>query len=199
MAADVRVVPVVTPAAACDDRGNDPFRSVRSSVYAVRRLYRDPGDRLVAGVASGIAEHLGLPAVAVRIAFVVLLPFGGLGAVMYAVFWAVLPTAPTAVPARRRKGRMLLYLVLACAILALQQATGIRSGLNNALGWLAAVIAIGAGTIWHLADPNRRRRLWSGRVHPPAPSEDSDRRWFLLRIVGGGACVIVGVIGVALV
>ena len=175
-------------------------------MYAVRRLYRDPGDRLVAGVASGIAEHLGLPAVAVRIAFVVLLPFGGLGAVMYAVFWAVLSTAPTAVPARRRKARMLLYLVLACAILTLQQATGIKSGLNNALGWLAAVIAIGAGTIWHLADPNRRRRLWSGRVHPPAATaatlgttEDGDRRWFLLRIVGGGACVIVGVIGVALV
>src|SRR5690348_847012 len=109
MAADVRVVPVVRPAPACDDRGNDSRRPGGSSVYAVRRLYRDPGDRLVAGVASGIAEHLGLPVVAVRIAFVVLLPFGGLGAVLYAVFWAVLPTAPAAVPARRPKGLMLIY------------------------------------------------------------------------------------------
>src|SRR5512142_1516412 len=102
MAADVRVVPVVMPVPACDDRGNDPYPPVRSSVYAVRRLYRDPGDRLVAGVASGIAGHLGLPAVAVRLAFVVLLPFGGLGAVLYAVFWAVLSTAPDVAPARRR-------------------------------------------------------------------------------------------------
>ena len=42
-------------------------------VVTVRRLYRDPGHRVVAGVASGIATHLGLPALAVRIAFIVLL------------------------------------------------------------------------------------------------------------------------------
>src|SRR5436190_23689135 len=144
MGSDVRVVPVVTPAPACDDRNHNPFRPTRSSVYAVRRLYRDPSDRLVAGVASGIAGHLGLPVVAVRIAIVLMLPFSGLGALMYTVFWAVLSSAPGVTPARRRKGRLLLYLGLTVATLALQQATGVNGGFNAALGWLAAVIAIGA-------------------------------------------------------
>src|SRR6185436_1454733 len=56
-----------------------------------RRLYRPRDHRIVAGVASGLAEHLGVPLLAVRIALVVLLGFSGLGLLLYAVFWAVLP------------------------------------------------------------------------------------------------------------
>jgi len=64
------------------------------------------------------------------------------------------------------------------------------------------VIAVGAGTIWHLADPGRRRR-WSAAV-PGAPwlapmVDEQDRRGYLLRLIAGGACVIVGVIGLAVV
>jgi signal transduction histidine kinase len=171
-------------------------------VYTVRRLYRDPSNRLVAGVASGIAGHLGLPAYAVRIAFVALLPFDGLGAVLYAAFWAVLSAGPGVVPAKRDKRQMLTYLALAIGVLLIQQLTGLGGGSNAALGWLVAMIAIGAGIIWHLADPGRRRR-WSAVV-PNAPwlgavVDETDRRSYLLRIVGGGACVIVGVIGIALI
>ena len=58
------------------------------------RLYRSQRERLVAGVAAGIAAHLGVPAIAVRMVFVLLLGVNGLGALLYAVFWAVLPVAP---------------------------------------------------------------------------------------------------------
>jgi signal transduction histidine kinase len=171
-------------------------------VHTVRRLYRDPSNRLVAGVASGIAGHLGVSVFGVRLAFVGLLPFGGLGAVMYAAFWAVLSSAPGVVPVKRDKRQMLTYLALAIGVLLVQQLTGLGGGWNAALGWLIAMIAIGAGIIWHLADPGRRRR-WSAAV-PTAPwlgavVDESDRRSYLLRIIGGGACVIVGVIGIALV
>ncbi len=168
----------------------------------VRRLYRDPGNRLVAGVASGIASHLGIPVYAVRIGFIALLPFSGLGALIYAVFWAVLSMPPGAVPAKRDKRQFLPFLALAMGILLIQWLAGLGGGASSAIGWLTAVIAIGAGIIWHLADPDRRRR-WTAAV-PNAPwlgavVDESDRRGFLLRIVGGGLCVIIGAIGIALV
>ena len=174
---------------------------------AVRRLYRDPGNRLLAGVASGIAGHLGISAFLIRLAFVVLLPFGGFGALLYAVFWAVLRFPPNAMLARRDKRQMLAYTALAVGILTLQWMTGLGGGSTAALGWLTAVVAMGAGIIWHLADPDRRRRRgvtvpgavpgasWLGVV----VDEGGDRRNYLLRIVGGGACVIVGIIGISLV
>ncbi len=165
------------------------------------RLYRDPSHRLVAGVASGIARHLGVPALAVRVAFIVLLPFNGFGPLLYAVFWAVLPSAPTepGTPAPRRDKRQLLPLLAPGAgVLLVQQLAGGGNGVDTALGWLVATIAAGAGIIWHLADPGRRRR-WSAAT-PQAPwlgavFDETDRRSYLLRLIGGGACVIVGVIG----
>jgi signal transduction histidine kinase len=171
-------------------------------LYAVRKLYRDPSRRLVAGVASGIAGHLGVPVYAVRVTFVALLPFDGLGALLYAVFWAVLSSAPGVPPRKRDKRQMLTYLALGLGVLLVQQMIGLGGGSNMFLGWLIAIIAIGAGIIWHLADPDRRRR-WTSAV-PNAPwlgavVDESSRRSYLLRIVGGGACVIVGIIGISLV
>ena len=58
------------------------------------RLYRARDGRMVAGVAAGIAQHLGIPAMRVRIAFVVLLGLSGLGLLLYAAFWAVVPVQP---------------------------------------------------------------------------------------------------------
>ena len=59
---------------ACDDR------RVTTPGQA-RRLCRAPDRRLLTGVAGGIAEHLNIPAWVVRICFVALLAFNGLGAV----------------------------------------------------------------------------------------------------------------------
>ncbi|HET9517669.1 MAG TPA: PspC domain-containing protein, partial [Actinoplanes sp.] len=75
-----------------------------------RRLYRSRDHRIVAGVASGVAQHLGVSVVAVRVAFVLLLGFDGLGLMLYAAFWAVLPQqAPTSTdepPPRRDLGAL---------------------------------------------------------------------------------------------
>ncbi len=170
---------------------------------AARRLYRNPQRRVVAGVASGLAEHLRLPVFAVRIAFVALLVPSGLGAVLYAAFWAVLPTAPVAGGAVRERDRrqVLPFLLLGVGVLLVQALTG-WGGWDVALGWLAAMVAVGAGTIWHLADPGRRRR-WGERM-PGAPwfgavVDESDRRSYVLRLIGGGVFVIVGLIGLAVV
>lgn len=56
-----------------------------------RKVVRSSGARLVGGVASGIAEHLGLSPFVVRLAFVALSIAGGVGFAMYAAFWLLLP------------------------------------------------------------------------------------------------------------
>jgi phage shock protein PspC (stress-responsive transcriptional regulator) len=59
----------------------------------VRRLgvVRPDHGRWAAGVAAGIAQRLGVAPVVVRIAFVVLTLFGGLGIALYGLGWLFLP------------------------------------------------------------------------------------------------------------
>ena len=59
----------------------------------VRRLVRRSDRRMVAGVAGGIADYLGIEAWIVRIGFVVLIPFGGFGALAYLIAWLLIPAA----------------------------------------------------------------------------------------------------------
>jgi signal transduction histidine kinase/phage shock protein PspC (stress-responsive transcriptional regulator) len=61
------------------------------TVWEPRRAYRDPDDRLLAGVASGVAEHLGLEPTPVRFGFVALTLLGGLGVILYGSLWVMLP------------------------------------------------------------------------------------------------------------
>src|SRR4051812_25694407 len=56
-----------------------------------RRLYRAADGRVLGGVAAGLAERLGIPAVALRVAFAALTLAGGAGVVMYAAFWVFVP------------------------------------------------------------------------------------------------------------
>ncbi len=71
--------------------------SQKSQEQPTKRLFRNTDDMVVAGVASGIASYFGLEAALVRVLFVVLAIFGGgIGIVIYIVFWLALPPAVTA-------------------------------------------------------------------------------------------------------
>jgi phage shock protein C len=60
------------------------------------RLYRSRDDRMIAGVAGGLAESLGLDPSLVRVAWVILaLVTGGLLALVYVVMMFVVPEEPT--------------------------------------------------------------------------------------------------------
>jgi signal transduction histidine kinase/phage shock protein PspC (stress-responsive transcriptional regulator) len=56
-------------------------------------LLRHTDDRVVAGVATGLAAHLGRPVRQVRIAFVVGTLLGGAGLVLYLWLWALVPSS----------------------------------------------------------------------------------------------------------
>ncbi|GAA1508125.1 ATP-binding protein [Dactylosporangium maewongense] len=168
-----------------------------TSPVPVRRLYREPADRVVAGVAAGIAAHLGASVVLVRVAFVLLAAFNGLGALLYAAFWAVLPMPPHVRSGRRNVNQLFSFLALGVGMVLLVLMAGPSDGIQAVIGWLAAVIALGAGIIWHQADPKRRER-WSATV-PGMPwlgaVMDNNRKSYLVRFIGGGLLVIVGIIG----
>ena len=62
-----------------------------------KRLYRNPDETAIGGVASGVSAYFGIEdPLWVRIAFVVLIFGGGFGFPLYIILWAVLPSAKTA-------------------------------------------------------------------------------------------------------
>lgn len=158
---------------------------------------------MAVGVAAGIAEHIGVSVVRVRIAFMVLLGLSGLGLLLYAAFWAVVPVRPgdTGTPPRRDIAQLLPFVLIGLVVLVVQMRLFDSVGVAGTAGWLVAIIAVGAGVIWHQSLPERR---WQNNGALPLPwlsavVEETDRRAFVLRFIGGGVLVAVGIIGVAAV
>lgn len=56
-----------------------------------RQLYRPVQDRMLAGVAAGIARYLGVDATIVRIVIAVLAVAGGAGVPLYVAGWLLIP------------------------------------------------------------------------------------------------------------
>lgn len=178
--------------------------------YPFRRLYRDADNGVVAGVAAGLAEHLGVATVIVRMVLVVM-GANGLGALVYVAFWAVLPVARPGQRPEARAGPMQRLGLVVMAIGALLLLANLDGFAGSAFVVLLALVALGFGVIWHQAAPRHRRRStvvgYEAVGHktegPPVtaramPSVDAfaDRRWFLVRMVGGSLLVVVGVIGI---
>jgi phage shock protein PspC (stress-responsive transcriptional regulator) len=62
---------------------------------SAKKLFRDPDDRMIGGVASGIASYFGVDAIWLRLMFVIAL-FFGFGFLLYIILWIVMPEAKTA-------------------------------------------------------------------------------------------------------
>ena len=56
-----------------------------------KRLTRSTTDRMVAGVAGGLAEYLSIDPTLVRLIFVLLALAGGPGLIIYLVLWLIMP------------------------------------------------------------------------------------------------------------
>jgi len=81
------------------DTENEPHgdgpRVTREEVRDLTRIRRSRDDRKVAGVAAGVARHLDIDPLLVRIAFVVLTFFGGGSLILYGVCWLFVPEEGT--------------------------------------------------------------------------------------------------------
>jgi signal transduction histidine kinase/phage shock protein PspC (stress-responsive transcriptional regulator) len=148
-----------------------------------RKATRDTEDVWLGGVASGLASHLGLPTLWVRVGFIGLAAFGGLGVALYAGLWIVLPSdarfeeqAPGLASASRggrrpRKQRRLADVgpVAAVGALALGLVILAKSVLGTGfLFWPILLGVVGIAILWRQADEAQRAR-WvdtSGRINP---------------------------------
>ena len=73
----------------------------------MKRLHRSGEERKIAGVCAGLSEYFDLDPVLFRAAFLVLAVVGGLGILLYAVLWLLIPgPAPEgAAPPSRSRAR----------------------------------------------------------------------------------------------
>ncbi len=90
----------------------------RDEVRDLGRLRRSASDRKVAGVAGGLARHLDVDPLVLRVAFVVLAFFGGAGLIIYGACWLLVPdeetgNAPVTLDERSRTVALLVVGVLA--------------------------------------------------------------------------------------
>jgi len=159
------------------------------------RLYRRRSARAVAGVAGGLADHLGVNVLWVRTAFAVLAALGGAGVVAYGLLWAFAPQEPSDTPPRptSTKERQQAFGLIALGIglaLALGTASGTGSGWVGALG----VALVGAALVWREADDTRRRRWKDGaRSGMAGMVLGGGGRTALLRVVAGAMLVVSGI------
>lgn len=89
--------------------GDDPSQSRRRAgdegqQRGRRRWYRDPDERVLAGVASGIAYRFGVDPIVIRALFIALVVFTGTGFLFYLILAAIMPVAKTASDRLAMKG-----------------------------------------------------------------------------------------------
>ncbi|MFE6622205.1 PspC domain-containing protein [Streptomyces sp. NPDC008086] len=173
-----------------------------------RKLYRSSDGRWLGGVARGLAGHLGLPVIWVRLVFVGLFMADGLGALLYAAFWFFVPlgvggvgaqrpspfATETAPDGRRRlvarkpdKGQIVALLLMVVVAMVFVGSVDLGSG---AKAYLLPAVLVGAGValVWRQADNSRRARWMEvGRRR---------RTLTLLRAAGGVVLVTAGVSGI---
>lgn len=138
--------------------------------------YARPKDRVVvAGVASGLASHLRVDVLYVRIAFVLLSALSGMGLLAYAALWVFSRQGEVDPPPEKRSlSRSMNYLVVALAVVVAGLASLTLSGAPVGLFIALIVAGVGAYLVWRGFDAGTRARTYS--------------------IIGGAVLVIVGLL-----
>ncbi|WP_415836828.1 PspC domain-containing protein, partial [Nocardioides marinus] len=145
---------------------DDGPRTSAEEVRDLGRIRRSSTDRKVAGVAGGLARHLDVDPVILRVAFVVLTFFGGAGLIAYAAGWLLLPTddgSEGVIAMEDRNRAVVLTIVAIVAGLAI-----VAELAGDAWGpfwfpWQLAAVAVIVAVL-----VNRRERRRSAPVAPPA-------------------------------
>ena len=70
----------------------------------IKKLYRNPDDKVIGGVASGLAAYFGIEVIYTRLALVFLILAGGSGFLIYLILWIITPVASSITERIRMKG-----------------------------------------------------------------------------------------------
>ncbi len=61
----------------------------------IKKMYRDPDNKVLGGVSGGIAAYFGIDVVIIRLLFFISIFFAGTGLILYILLWIILPEAKT--------------------------------------------------------------------------------------------------------
>ncbi|MCY9787643.1 PspC domain-containing protein [Nocardiopsis sp. EMB25] len=163
------------------------------TVVDTPRLTRAVDGRLLGGVAAGLARHLGVDPVVVRLAFIAL-SVGGIGVAVYTALFFFVPkeeahTQEEGRDGALRKGRdvsqLLAYIGLGVGLGTLFLVFG---GVFDPLLWFVVFGALGATILWQQANPAQRDEWMSTTVRHAGSKA-------LMRTGAGVLLIVVGVIG----
>lgn len=137
------------------------------------RLVRTRSDRVVAGVAGGIGQHLGIDPLLVRIGFVLLSFVLGFGVVVYALTWLLAPqeaVEPKPPPSRARLIPPTRTQAFGAALIMVGVVVLLWLGgfwLYGGLAWPVSLAAVGFAILWARdTDEERRWRVLTGLGSP---------------------------------
>lgn len=164
-------------------------RVSREEITDLGRLRRTRRDSKVAGVAGGLARHLDIDPVILRVAFVVLAFFGGAGIILYAAVWVLVPRDGS------DNARIRLDPRSRTAALALVGAIAVLAVLGDSLGgwgfpWPLVIIGAIALLVVHT---RRASDAVTAEATPPNPRQRGPLLfWFTMALIA----LAVGLLGV---
>ena len=109
-----------------------------------KRLYRSRENRVIAGVAGGIAEYFNIDPVIIRMVFILLLFAGGMGIIIYLLAWILVPENPgSSLMVRQTRGSVILGLILLIIGIAFLFRNIFRWVVHFNIVWPAILIVLG--------------------------------------------------------
>jgi signal transduction histidine kinase len=174
-----------------------PASRAPAPVDDVVKMRRRRSGRAVAGVAGGIADHLEIRVLWVRLSFALLAALGGAGVLAYGLLWVFVPQRrrdeePTQAGQRtaareKQQARGLIALGIGLAI-------GVGTLAGDLNGWVAAGLAVtlvGIALVWREADDSTRRRARSGVLGAVV---GHGGRTAVLRVLAGAVLMVTGIV-----
>jgi signal transduction histidine kinase len=182
-----------------------------------RRFVRQSDGRLIGGVAAGLATHLRLQPLTVRLSFALLAALNGFGLLLYLALWIFTPldqaerekdvpagiAAATRSGKRRRRlrgprkgdlGQLAALVLLGAGLILLVQRTPL--GVSEALLVPVLLGGLGVALIWRTADQHERRSTSATSPRTPwlAVLLGKGGIMAVFRIVAGVAVIVAGVV-----
>jgi len=62
----------------------------------IKRIYRDPQNKMIGGVCTGLGNYFNVDYSVIRIIWLLLFLFGGIGLIAYIIAWIIIPEKPQA-------------------------------------------------------------------------------------------------------
>jgi signal transduction histidine kinase/phage shock protein PspC (stress-responsive transcriptional regulator) len=141
-----------------------------------RRLVRRRRGRVLGGVALGLADHVGVDVLVLRLAFALLVAAGGAGVLLYAGLWVFTPEEPAdgrADAPERDVPQLAAFAAVAIGAAILLALLGIGSGGLSI--WPVVVAAVGGALIWRQASGDRWPWLSGGGLRRRLPGDPAPR------------------------